>query len=267
VEVKIMKKEMKGLIIIGLILTSIVSSSFAFNYANMSNNQSSYFDGVLADLDNTEIVNPSKTGAFFGDIYDTNPCDNPVTIYNFSAANNESFLKILKDNLQNDSMLADLEIVGFKYLPINSDYFNVTVDDNNIVKVTQLQDINTNEKVLILQQEIEFRNKTSGDVISAPLFNRLTVKHINSLNSDKKLLKQQSIIVASLGDYACAAICGAVGAVGGFVGVALCEAACVSVGNIIGVVLGTTWCLAIGGATGATVGLVCKDNCPFWGWW
>ncbi|MDR1820368.1 MAG: hypothetical protein LBR15_09025 [Methanobrevibacter sp.] len=264
--------KMKGLIIIGLILTSIVGSSFAFNIQSTSNAQLSYDGGVLADLNNTEIVNPSKTGAYFGDIYDTNACDNPVTIYNFSSANNESFLKMLNDSIQkkaeNDSKLVDLEFVGFKFNPVNSDYFDVAIDDNNIVKVTQLQDINTDEKVLILQQEIEFRNKTSGDVISAPLFNRLAVKHINSLNSDKKLLNQQPIIFGStLGDYACTAICAAVGSLGGLVGVAACESACYAVGNLIGVALGTNWCIAIGAASAATAGLVCKDNCPFWGWW
>lgn len=221
-----MKKEMKGLIIIGLILTSIVSSSFAFNYANMSNNQSSYFDGVLADSKNFEYICPSKTGAVV-DVLDSNPCDNPVTIYNLSADNNESFLKSINDNLKekavNNSNLSNIEIVGFKFKPINSDYFNVTVDENNIVKVTQLQDIRNDDQVLFLSIKLVVRNVTSGEVIEYSFISFLADKNPNVSNVNKKLINP--VLCYSQGE--CEIACTIIGAVITFAGILACSASCV----------------------------------------
>ncbi|MDR1820154.1 MAG: hypothetical protein LBR15_07935 [Methanobrevibacter sp.] len=242
-----MKNEMKGLFIIGLILTSIVGSSFAFNYANMSNNQSSYFDGVLADSKNFEYICPSKTGALV-DVLDSNPCDNPVTIYNFSAANNESFLKIINDNLKekaaNNSNLSDLEVVGFNFIPINSDYFNVTIDENNIVKVTQLQDVGDNEQVMFLAVDLVIRNKTSDNLVNTDYSSFLADKNPHVPNVNKKLLNPPISLMLSDGfcGYACnvaTAFCaGAIGEVelcamlgiGGLVCVAFVAIACVTAG-------------------------------------
>jgi hypothetical protein len=190
-----MKKEIKGLFIVALLLTSIVSSSYAFNMQSMNNTQLSCNGEVLVDsMVNIEIVSSSKTGAIV-DCYDSNPCDNYVSIYDFSATNNKDLLKTLNDNIQknaeSNSTLSDIEVVGFDIKPINSDYFNVSVDENNIVKVTQLQDVSENEQVLFLSTNLIFRNKTTGDVANVAISNFLADKNPHIQNTNKKVVNPQ----------------------------------------------------------------------------
>jgi hypothetical protein len=170
---------MKGLVIIGLILTSMVSSSFAFSMQNMDNNQSNYFGGALANSINMQ-ADYSKTGSIV-DIHDSNPVDNIVTIYNFSTVNNkislEKMNEFLKEKVENNSKLDDIEILGFKVTPINSDYFNVKSDENNIVRVTQLQNVGDNEQVRFLSLGLIVHRKSTNENIIIPLSNYLADKN------------------------------------------------------------------------------------------
>ncbi|MDR2544191.1 MAG: hypothetical protein LBD03_01350 [Methanobrevibacter sp.] len=238
-----MKNEMKGLFVIGLILTSIVGSSFAFNMQNMSNNQSSYFDGVLADSKNFEYICPSKTGALV-DVLDSNPCSNLLTKYNFSDANNEDLLNELNNNLKknaaNNSNLSNIEIVGFKFKPINSDYFNVTVDENNIVKVTQLQDVEDNEQVMFLAVNLVVRNITSGDISDYTFISFLADKNPHVPNVNKKLVNPLLRLPAVVCEPACAII----GVIITQEGIGACIAACLSSGFAC-VVCGLIWTAAV----------------------
>ncbi|MDR2545210.1 MAG: hypothetical protein LBD03_06690 [Methanobrevibacter sp.] len=207
-----MNKEIKGLVIIGLILTSIVGSSFAFNMqSSMNNTQSSYYDGVLADTSNIEVVQ-SKTGALV-DICDDNPCDNLVTYYNFTGANNKDLLNILNDNIkksaENNSDFSNIEIVGFDIKPINSDYFNVTVDENNTVKVVQLQNVGNNEQVMFLSINLILHNKTTGDVANIVISNFLADKNPHIPNVNKEVVNPQ--VKLFLSDGFCKHACNLLG--------------------------------------------------------
>ncbi|MDR3291537.1 MAG: hypothetical protein LBT10_05230 [Methanobrevibacter sp.] len=245
--------KIKGLIIIALILTSIISSNFAFNEQSTINSTSKYGGGVLASTIDIQAIS-SETGAV-GDVRDANPCNNPVAIYNFTDANNVKLLNWLNTNLEkkaeNDSTLADIELIGFKFTPINSDYFNVTVDEDNIVKVTQLQDVRDNEQVLFLSSVALIRNKTTGNVINVKFVNYLADKNPNVPNADKRLVNPpiSSRLSSDFCNYACtiaASFCaGAMGEV------ELC--ALLGIGGLV--------CIAFIAIACATVGLGCRGAC------
>jgi hypothetical protein len=247
--------KIKGLFIITIILASAMGYSFAFDMQPNNDTQVVYTNGVLATTLNLEMDN-SKTGAFLKDAYDSNPCDNPVTVYNFTVANNKNVLEILNNNLQgNDSKLDEIEIIGFKFTPINSEYFNVTVDENNVVKVTKIQDVGDNEQVIFLSTKLLVRNKTTDSIIEIPLINHIADNHPNVQDTNKKLINQQPDIQPM--GWGCAALCSVISTLAGAAAVAACEAICGELG------VTAIFCWMLGSSTAGTAGYICTTEiCP-----
>jgi hypothetical protein len=256
-----MKKEMKGLFIILLILTSIICSNFALS-ANITKTSSQNLNNEYpADPNDLKFVE-SITGAFYSDVLDSNPIKNDIITYDFSYANNETFLKTINNELQKNETLrsSNLEFLGFNFKPINNNYFNVAVDNKNKkITVTKLQDVPLNTQVAFLSMELIFKDKNSNTIIYIPLSNSLADENPQNPSSLKRVDNLDNIPKdnnpVGLSHNVCMMLCGGVGAVVTVGTEASCLGSCVVIGP------GCLLCVFLAGSVSVGTTVICYDWC------